>query len=118
MESMPDGYDGFSGTMGSPWHTSKSMDEFLGAKVVSKKSGGRGSETTRTMCESVSAFFKAAAQALRILGSHVKLEILHGSLNEEMSKMRLKSDASRPSEFPKEYIRMWLSNVPSVIHGL
>lgn len=67
-----------------------------------------------TTLDAVTKLFRAVAQSLKLLGSHVKIEVLCGSLNEEVAKMRLKSDTERPETFPRLYTRMWLSNVPYV----
>ncbi|KAF7790664.1 hypothetical protein EIP86_001620 [Pleurotus ostreatoroseus] len=66
----------------------------------------------RQMIDTLATFFRAVADALKALDSRVKLEILNGPLNNEMSKIRLKGDSSRPAEFPKSFVRMWLTNIP------
>ena len=60
-----------------------------------------------------SAFFGEVAAALKALGSgKVTLEMVCGGLPEELGKMRNNRDSCRPKEFPRSYMRMWLSNVP------
>ena len=57
-------------------------------------------------------FFEDVAEALRTLESHITLEAICGGLSEELAKMRFKGDSVRPVNFPRQYTRMWLSNVP------
>lgn len=61
-------------------------------------------------------FFEEAAAALKALGSKIVLEFICGGLSEELAKMRLKGDLTRPPTFPRKYTRMWLSNVPWVMN--
>lgn len=68
-----------------------------------------------TDCPSFSvarAFFGEVVDALKVLKGQVKLEILQGDLMHELAQMRLGGDHSRPSDFPRRYTRMWMSNVP------
>ncbi|KAI0719798.1 hypothetical protein C8T65DRAFT_802334 [Cerioporus squamosus] len=64
-----------------------------------------------------STFFDEVAAALDTLGTHLTLEFICGGLSEELAKMRFKGDTTRPPEFPRKYLRMWLSNVPDYTHG-
>ncbi|KAK7054699.1 hypothetical protein VNI00_003162 [Paramarasmius palmivorus] len=65
-----------------------------------------------------SIFFDAVNAALAKLSGHVKLEVLLGEYNGELIKMRNGDDANdRPPEFPRQYTRMWLSNIPDYIGG-
>ena len=57
-------------------------------------------------------YFEQVASALKALGQQITLEFLLGGLSEEVVKMRYGDDETRPKVFPKEYTRMWLSNVP------
>ena len=57
-------------------------------------------------------FFDAAIDAIQSLQGKIKLELLHGELMHELSRMKLEGDSSRPYDFPRRYRRMWLSNVP------
>ena len=59
-----------------------------------------------------STFFDEVAAALDTLGTHVTLEVVCGGLFEELARMRCGDDVSRPPQFPRKYLRMWLSNVP------
>ncbi|RPD61780.1 hypothetical protein L226DRAFT_506692 [Lentinus tigrinus ALCF2SS1-7] len=62
-------------------------------------------------------FFEEVAGALDTLGTHVTLEFVCGGLFEELAKMRCQGDDARPPQFPRKYLRMWLSNVPDYTHG-
>ena len=59
-------------------------------------------------------FFTGVVEGLRSLRGRIKLEIIQGDLVHELAKMRLGGDSSRPADFPRQYMRMWLSNVPYV----
>jgi hypothetical protein len=60
----------------------------------------------------VSAFFDEVVKSLVALRGRVKLEMLCGELTQELSKMKLRSDQTRPTEFPRLYSRAYLSNIP------
>ncbi|KAI0719797.1 hypothetical protein C8T65DRAFT_826784 [Cerioporus squamosus] len=64
-----------------------------------------------------STFFEDVAAALKALENHILLEFRIGELCEELTIMRCGGDGMRPDEFPKKYMRMWLSNVPDYTHG-
>ncbi|OBZ76423.1 hypothetical protein A0H81_03125 [Grifola frondosa] len=66
---------------------------------------------------SCAVFFDAVADAIKGLSGRLTLEILVGGLSEELAKMKFGADQARPSEFPREFTRMWLSNVPDYVHG-
>ncbi|KAJ7780170.1 hypothetical protein DFH07DRAFT_465077 [Mycena maculata] len=61
--------------------------------------------------------FDKVSEALTSLKSQVKLEFLCGELTQELSKMRLGGDHTRPADFPRAYQRGHLSNVPDYTHG-
>ncbi|KAJ7498066.1 hypothetical protein B0H11DRAFT_1998531 [Mycena galericulata] len=61
--------------------------------------------------------FEKVCEALVSLKSKVKLEFLCGELTQELSKMRLGGDHTRPADFPRSYKRAHLSNVPDYTHG-
>ncbi|THH22549.1 hypothetical protein EUX98_g8146 [Antrodiella citrinella] len=63
-------------------------------------------------------FFDGVVDGLKAMQGHIKLEVIHGDLMHELAKMRLNADYSRPTQFPRNYTRMWLSNVPDYTHGL
>ncbi|KAI0315918.1 hypothetical protein OF83DRAFT_306789 [Amylostereum chailletii] len=67
----------------------------------------------------VTTFFDAVVSAWKSLGNKVVFEVVVSELNQEMAKMRSpEGEAARPAAFPREYTRMWLSNVPDYNHGL
>ena len=59
-------------------------------------------------------FFEGVLNAFKTMKGKITIEFILGDISFELAKMRLKSDVSRPSGFPREYTRMWLSNVPCV----
>jgi len=56
-------------------------------------------------------FFEAFIASLKKLEGHIQLEIVCGEITRELAKNRLGTDG-RPQSFPKEYTRIWLSNIP------
>ncbi|GBE90092.1 hypothetical protein SCP_1801160 [Sparassis crispa] len=66
----------------------------------------------------VNDFFVAVAKAIKGMPGRITLEILSGELMQELAKMRLKTDHTRPSEFPRSYTRAYISNVPDYAHGM
>ncbi|KAJ3899861.1 hypothetical protein F5879DRAFT_467980 [Lentinula edodes] len=63
----------------------------------------------------VSIFFKAVAEAIKILKGKIMFEFLQGDMCHTLAKMRVGDD--RPFNFPRKFTRMWLSNVPDYTHG-
>ncbi|GAW05069.1 hypothetical protein LENED_006903 [Lentinula edodes] len=63
----------------------------------------------------VSIFFKAVAEAIKILNGKIMFEFLQGDMCHTLAKMRVGDD--RPFNFPRKFTRMWLSNVPDYTHG-
>ncbi|KZP20325.1 hypothetical protein FIBSPDRAFT_789699 [Athelia psychrophila] len=66
----------------------------------------------------VSTFFGGVLDALLAMKGKFKIEIIYGELTAELSKWRFGDDTGRPVEFPTEFTRAWLSNVPDYTHGL
>lgn len=61
----------------------------------------------------VAAFFERVVDVVKTLQNSVQLEFICGEINTELAKVRLQTD-SRPASFPKQFTRIWLSNIPSV----
>ncbi|KAJ7609070.1 hypothetical protein FB45DRAFT_945295 [Roridomyces roridus] len=61
--------------------------------------------------------FSKVADAVKALKNQVTLEILCGELTQELSKMLLGCDHTRPASFPRTYQRGHLSNIPDYTHG-
>ena len=57
------------------------------------------------------AFFDAVVHAVKALGPSLQLEFICGEVNHELAKMRLLTDG-RPANFPRQFTRVWLSNIP------
>ncbi len=109
---QPDNPGAFDDVGWRPFSFADTCEKFLKSHESTRRRLDAAPTTDRRMVDTVATFFRAVAEALKVLDSHVKLEILNGSLNDEMSKLRLKGDSSRPEAFPKSFVRMWLSNVP------
>ncbi|KAG7447536.1 uncharacterized protein BT62DRAFT_1060778 [Guyanagaster necrorhizus] len=61
-------------------------------------------------------FFDAVVNGLLALKDHIKIELLQGDISQELMKMAHGID-DRPSDFPRMFTRIWLSNVPDYTHG-
>ncbi|KZV73536.1 hypothetical protein PENSPDRAFT_648881 [Peniophora sp. CONT] len=62
-------------------------------------------------------FFEAVAKAWKAMREKLSFEFIHGEMNEQLAILR--SPAScRPDQYPRDFTRMWLSNVPDYTHGL
>lgn len=57
-------------------------------------------------------FFELLGKALAKLEDHLRIEPLAGDMLGVMAKMRSNSDTLRPADYPRQYTRAWLSNVP------
>lgn len=69
-------------------------------------------DANATAWDTFNMFFDEVATALKGLEGHTTVELIAGGLSEELAKMRLGGDVTRPASFPRKYTRMWLSNVP------
>jgi hypothetical protein len=58
-------------------------------------------------------FFQGAIDGLKALQGSITLEILYGGLTQELAKMQLGTDTSRPTKFPRTFSRAYISNIPS-----
>ncbi|KAF9526017.1 hypothetical protein CPB83DRAFT_896481 [Crepidotus variabilis] len=65
----------------------------------------------------VMTFFGGVMDVVKNLKSRLKVEILCGEINSELSKMRLGTDKTRPPDFPRKFMRMWVSNIPDYTQG-
>ncbi|KAI0786953.1 hypothetical protein C8Q75DRAFT_808032 [Abortiporus biennis] len=63
-------------------------------------------------------FFDLLAGVIKDLKGQLKVEMLYGSVMEELAKMRYSSYTNHLADFPRSYIRMWLSNVLNYVQGL
>lgn len=52
-------------------------------------------------CDYCSRVFSAAAEAIKSVMGRFKVEMICGELNKEMSKMKFRSDFTRPEQFPR-----------------
>jgi hypothetical protein len=56
-------------------------------------------------------FLDGLVDAVKLLGNKLQCEFIAGEINQELSKVRLGTD-TRPKHFPREWTRIWLSNIP------
>ena len=54
----------------------------------------------------------AAAETLVVLKGGVKVEFICAELFSELQSMRNGEDRYRPKEFPRSFLRVWMSNIP------
>jgi hypothetical protein len=59
-----------------------------------------------------SRVLSAAAEALIALKGSVKVEFICAELFSELRSMRSGEDHHRPKEFPRSFLRVWMSNIP------
>ncbi|KAK0442712.1 uncharacterized protein EV420DRAFT_1752253 [Desarmillaria tabescens] len=57
-------------------------------------------------------FFDSVVKSLRDLRGRVQLEVLLGDVCSELER-----STSRPTDFPSQFTRLWLSNIPDYIQG-
>ncbi|KAI0672184.1 hypothetical protein C8Q78DRAFT_971990 [Trametes maxima] len=110
------GGDGYPNMTGDVFEPVGIVDEFSRRGEPSKDSPVTN-EVTSTAWNAFNVFLEEVAAALKGLYGHLTLEFITGGLSEELAKMRYKGDITRPATFPREYTRMWLSNVPDYTHG-
>jgi len=71
-----------------------------------------GSDTFQTTYDWASKILGAAAESLVALKGSVKVEFLCAELFSELQLMRNGEDHHRPKEFPRSFLRVWMSNIP------
>lgn len=59
-----------------------------------------------------SRMLNAAADSLVVLKGRVKVELICTELFYELQSMRNGEDHHRPKEFPRSFLRVWISNIP------
>ncbi|KAI0366567.1 hypothetical protein BV20DRAFT_1002228 [Pilatotrama ljubarskyi] len=111
----PDG-DGYKTMTGDPFETVGFVEEFNKTNKPASKGPVKNDAGTLTW-DVFNEFFENISAALRGLSGHITVELICGGLSEELAKMRFKGDVTRPANFPRKYLRMWLSNVPDYTHG-
>ncbi|KII94960.1 hypothetical protein PLICRDRAFT_33788 [Plicaturopsis crispa FD-325 SS-3] len=65
-----------------------------------------------------SQFFDAVADALEDLKDRVCIEIVHAENTKLLSNLKASARKGRPEHFPKEYTKIWTSNVPDYTNGI
>lgn len=91
------------------------MDAFEAIRCIKNFNDRLGILGVDAKCPSftiVNNFFSAVVDSLRALKGSLIIEIIQGDIFQELKKMRTAEDISRPVRFPRQYTRMWLSNVP------
>lgn len=53
-----------------------------------------------------------AAEALIALKGGIKIELACAELFSELQSMRNGEDHHRPKDFPRSFLRVWMSNIP------
>lgn len=93
------------------------MDAFQAIRCVEDFNDRFGILDVNASCPSFSIlenFFSAVVDALQEMKGSITLEVIQGDIFHELRKIRLGEETSRPTEFPRQYARIWLSNVPYV----
>lgn len=86
--------------------------ESFNVRLGLQKDLGHGLNADYPSYSVVWTFFNGVLEAWRALDQKIQLEIVCGELHQELSKMRICGDKTRPTQFPRSYTRAWLSNVP------
>jgi len=71
-----------------------------------------GSDDFRVTYDWTSRMLSAAADTLVTLKGSVKVEMICTELFSELQSMRNGEDHHRPREFPRSFLRVWMSNIP------
>ena len=93
-----------------PFAPLRSLEEFN--DEIHRDNYQKMSKIHRRAYAAAATMFESVAEALNALDGKVKLEVLCGGVLEELQKMQLGADRTRPADFPRKFTRMWLSNVP------
>jgi len=70
------------------------------------------SDTLQVSYDWTSRMLGAAAEVLVTLKGRVKVELACTELFSELQLMRNGEDHHRPKEFPRSFLRVWMSNIP------
>ncbi|KAG2005845.1 hypothetical protein CC2G_002213 [Coprinopsis cinerea AmutBmut pab1-1] len=62
------------------------------------------------------AFFEAVLDAIRTLLPNLNIEFISGEVHQELAKIRWGADTRNP-RFPKDFTRIWMSNIPDYTQG-
>ncbi|EIW52006.1 uncharacterized protein TRAVEDRAFT_53988 [Trametes versicolor FP-101664 SS1] len=108
-----DGYKTLSGDVFEPVNHIEDFNQ----RNKTRPKGPLKNDANATAWDTFNAFFDEISNALKGLEGHITVELIAGGLSEELAKMRLGGDVTRPASFPRKYTRMWLSNVPDYTHG-
>ena len=81
--------------------------------MVSKGLGEpTGPNNFQTTYDWTSRMLDAAVNSLVALKGKVKVEAVCAELFSELQLMRNGEDHHRPKEFPRSFLRIWMSNIP------
>lgn len=70
------------------------------------------SDTLQVTYDWTSRMLDAAAEVLVALKGSVKVELACTELFSELQLMRNGEDYHRPKDFPRSFLRVWMSNIP------
>ncbi|KAL6301519.1 hypothetical protein BKA93DRAFT_796987 [Sparassis latifolia] len=109
----------------NPFETPHFIEDF-NVETGLKPRSSYGTNSDAPAFTAVADFFRATAEAVRGMKDRVVLEVLCGELSQEIAKMQLDNNASRPARFPKSrparfpklFTRAYVSNIPDYAHGL
>ncbi|OJT04049.1 hypothetical protein TRAPUB_5285 [Trametes pubescens] len=110
------GGDGYKTLSGDVFEPVDHIEDFNQRNKEQPK-GPLKNDTNATAWDTFNPFFDEISNVLKGLAGHITVELIAGGLSEELAKMRLGGDVTRPTSFPRKYTRMWLSNVPDYTHG-
>ena len=71
-----------------------------------------GSDNIQITYDWISRMLGAAVETLVVLKGSVKVEFICAELFSQLQSMRNGEDHHRPKEFPRSFLRIWMSNIP------
>ena len=113
-QNMPKPHKGYPVTSFSLPTAVHNLQQFDPSKC---SADGRPSKLTRpdnfqTTYDWISRVLNAAADTLVALKDKVKVEMICAELFSELQSMRNERDYYRPKEFPRSFLRVWMSSIP------
>jgi len=111
---MPEPHKGYPVTSFSLPTAVHSLRRFDPSKCSASGSLGKpaGPDNFQVTYDWISGMLNTAADTLVTLKDRVKVEVICAELFSELQSMRSEQDHHRPKEFPRSFLRIWMSNIP------
>lgn len=111
---MDGAHEGYPPTSFDLTVTARRLRQFDLASYPTGGNAGKpaSSNTVQVTYDWTSSMLNAAAEALAALKGSVKVEFICAELFSELQLMRNGEDHHRPKEFPRSFLRVWMTNIP------